>query len=63
MGTTLAQLAHVFYDKQARMWGVVHGEQKNPGFVGPERRWFSFNAAYDAAEAINRERGQRRRQP
>ncbi|MEY9837554.1 hypothetical protein [Streptacidiphilus sp. EB103A] len=59
MGTTKVQPthAHVFYDKQARMWGVAHGEQENPGFVGPEQRWFSFNAAYDTAEKVNRERG------
>ena len=59
MGATTVRPAHahVFFDKRARMWGVAHGEQHLPGFVGPAQRWLSFNAAYDAAEAIDRERG------
>ena len=48
--------AHAFFDRAAQMWGVEHGEQDASGFVGPEQRWYSFNGAYDAAEAINRKR-------
>ncbi|MFC1430412.1 hypothetical protein ACEZDB_07000 [Streptacidiphilus sp. N1-3] len=54
--SVVTEHAHVFFDRAAQMWGVEHGEQDASGFIGPEQRWYSFNSAYDAAEAINRKR-------
>lgn len=56
MTVTTKPLAHPFFDREARLWGVAEGPEDEPGFVGPHQRWRSFSVAHDTAQALNRVR-------
>lgn len=47
--------AQTFFDRRLSMWGLRDGVEDSPGFIGPVRRWHSFNDAHDTAQKINRE--------
>lgn len=56
MTATTVPLAHAFFDREARLWGIADSVEDTPGFIGPVQRWTSFNKAHDTAQDLNRER-------